>query len=203
MNRLYRVLRPIVVFLLKVIYRIEVINKENIPLSGPFILAGNHKHNYDFISLMCATKRTIHFMAKQELYDKHRWLCKNFGIIPVDRSKKNQEATFEAINILNNGEVVGIFPEGTFNRSEYIIMPFKYGAVKIASITDVSIVPFAIIGEYKRFRKGLKIVIGKEFRVKDKSDLTKENVKLMNKVVTLMKGENNDKIKKQFTRKKI
>ena len=203
MNRLYRVSRPIVVFLLKIIYHIKVVNKDNIPKEGAFIFVGNHKHNYDCISLMSATKRVIHFMAKRELMDKHGWLFSKMGVISVDRSSKNPEAINEACELLNNGEVVAIFPEGTFNKTEYVIMPFKYGSVKIASNTDVPVVPFAIVGEYKRFRKGLKIVFGKPYYVIDKKDLTKENVKLMNKVVTLMKGDENGKKIKQFTRKKV
>ena len=203
-SRLYRVLRPIVVFLLKVIYRIKVINKENIPKEGAFILVGNHKHNYDCISLMCGTKRVIHFLAKQELIDKHGWLFKKFGIIPVDRSKKNKDATSLAVDILNNGGVVGIFPEGTFNKTEYVIMPFKYGAVKIASDSNAQIVPFAIMGEYRRFRKGLKIIFDKPYYIQEKDDLTKENVKLMNKVIALMKGDiKSEKAKKRFTREKL
>ena len=193
-SRLYRILRPIVVFLLKIIYRIKVINKENIPKEGPFILAGNHKHNYDFISVISGTKRIVHFLAKKELMDKHGWLFKKLGIIPVDRSTKNKEAITDAVNMLKNGEVVSIFPEGTFNKTEYVIMPFKYGAVKIASESGVPIVPFAIIGEYKRFRKGLKIVFGKPYTIKDKKDLTKENIKLMNKIVNLLGGKD-DKAK--------
>ncbi len=195
MCRLYRILRPIVVFLLKLIYRIKIINKENIPTDGPVLFVGNHKHNYDFISLMCATKRTIHFLAKKELMDKYGWLFKHLGIIPVNRSTKNKEAMDVAINMLKNGEVVGIFPEGTFNKSKYIIMPFKYGAVKIASVSNATIVPFAIVGDYKRFKKGLKIVFGKPYYIQDKSDLTKENIKLMNQVIMLMKGKENDKTK--------
>ena len=138
---------------------------------------------------MCGTKRVIHFLAKRELMDKHGWLFSKLGIIPVDRSTKNKEAMEEAIKMLNAGEVIGIFPEGTFNKTEYVLMPFKYGAVKIASITNASIIPFAITGEYKRFRKGLKIEFGKPYKIMDKKDLTKENIKLMNKVIRLMKGE--------------
>lgn len=189
-HRLYRLLRPIAVFLLKVIYRIKIVNKEYIPKDGPIILVGNHKHNYDAISLMCGTKRVIHFLAKKELMDKHGWLFRRLGIIPVDRSAKNKEAIEEAVRLLNNNEVIGIFPEGTFNRGEYVIKPFKYGAVKIASLTNAMIVPFAITGEYRRFRRGLKIVYGKPYSIKDKNDLTKENVILMNKVISLMKEKN-------------
>lgn len=196
MYKLYRLLRGISVFLLRIIYRIQIINKDNIPKEGPFIFVGNHKHKYDCISLMSSTKRMIHFMAKQELIDKHGWLFKKLYIIPVDRNKKNKEAINESINYLKKDEIVAIFPEGTFNKTEYVIMPFKYGAVKIASEANVKIVPFAIVGEYKRFRKGIKIIFGKPYYVEEKRDLTKENVKLMNKVVKLMKGENNDKTKK-------
>ena len=196
-NRLYRILRPIVVFLFKALYRIKVVNKDYIPKDGPILLVGNHKHNYDCISLMCGTKRTIHFLAKKELMDKHGLLFKHLGIIPVDRSNKNQEAISEAIDLIKNNEVVGIFPAGTFNKTEYVVMPFKYGAVKIASETRVPVVPFAISGEYRKFRKGLKIVFGKPYYIIDKKDLTKENIKLMNKVVFLLKdGRKNDKSKK-------
>jgi 1-acyl-sn-glycerol-3-phosphate acyltransferase len=193
--RLYRVLRPITVFLLKVFYGIKVVNKNNIPKEGPVILVGNHKHNYDFISLISGTKRTVHFLGKKELIDKHGWLFKRLPVIPVDRSSKNKEAVEEACKLVSNNEVIGIFPEGTFNKTEYVIMPFKYGAVKIASNTNASIVPFAITGEYKIFKRNLKIVYGKPYIIEDKRDLTKENIKLMNKVVRLMKGNDDEKRK--------
>ena len=188
-NKLYHILKPIVVFLLKFIYGIKVVNKNNIPKEGPVVLVGNHKHNYDFISLISGTKRVVNFLGKRELIDKHGWLFKRLPVIPVDRTTKNKEAMDVAIDLLNKGEVVGIFPEGTFNKTEYVVMPFKYGAVKIASVTNASIVPFAITGEYKRFRHGLKIEFGKPYKIEDKRDLTKENIKLMNKVIRLMKGD--------------
>ena len=193
--RLYRVLRPIAVFLLKLLYQIKVVNKENIPKTGSFILVGNHQHNFDFISLLCGTKRVVHFLAKKELLDKHGWLFSKLGIIPVDRKVKNKEPIDEAVKLLNNGEVIGIFPEGTFNKTEYVIMPFKYGAVRIASVANVAIVPFAITGGYKLFRRKLKITYGKPYYVKDKKDLTKENIKLMNKVINLMR-EKDERAKK-------
>ena len=191
--RLYRVLRPIFVFLLKLIYGLKVINKDNIPKTGPVILVGNHKHNYDFISLISGTKRIVHFLTKKELLDKHGWFFNKLPVIPVDRNTKNTKAIEEATKLINNGEIVGIFPEGTFNKTEYVIMPFKYGAVRIARDTNASIVPFAIKGDYKRFRRGLKIEFGKAYKIEDKRDLTKENIKLMNKVIRLMKEEGNGK----------
>lgn len=186
---LYRFVRNVTSFYIRVFYRIDYINKENIPKTGPFILAGNHKNNLDFIAVMSSTKETIHFLAKKELLQRFGILFKKIGAIAVDRSKKNKEAITEGENILKNGGVIGIFPEGTFNKSEYIILPFKYGAVKMAIDTNAMIVPFAIVGEYKLFRKKIKIVFGKAYNIKEKSDLKSENIRLMNKVIKLLGSE--------------
>ena len=58
---------------------------------------------------------------------------------------------------LNDGKLVAIFPEGTTNKTDDIMMPFKGGAVKIASDTGCDIVPFVISGKYKYFKKSIKI----------------------------------------------
>ena len=174
---------------MKAFYRVEYINKDNIPKEGPFILAGNHKNNLDCLTVISSTKKTVHFLAKIELMKKHGWFFKRMATIPVDRSKKNREAMVDAEKSLKQGEVIGIFPEGTFNKSEYVILPFKYGTIKIASDTNASIVPFAIVNDYKLFRKSVKIIFGKPYKVKDKLDLKKENIILMNKVITLLRSE--------------
>lgn len=190
--RLYCFLRPIIQFLMKLFFRVEIVNANNIPNDGPVVLAGNHQSSFDCVLLMSSTKRMIRFIAKKELIDGklgffYRWM----GIIPVDRKKHNPQAIKEAINVLNNGEVIGIFPEGTFNKSEYITLPFKMGAVKMASSTDAWIVPFAIKGKYKFFSKSVVITFGRAYKIKDKNDLKKENITLMNKVIRLLKNGNN------------
>lgn len=118
-----------------------------------------------------------------------KWFFKGMGIIPVDRKNKNPLALKEAINNLNNNNVIGIFPEGTTNKTKNIIMPFKYGAVKMAKEANAYIVPFSITGEYKFFGK-LKITFGKPYKVSN--DLEKENNILMEKVTNLIKGECNE-----------
>ena len=185
--KLYRFTRPIITFLMKLIFHIEIIGSENIDDKESIILAGNHKHFLDCMMLISSTKRTIRFLAKKELLDKYGWLFKRMGIIPVDRKRKNKEAISEACSVLNKNGVIGIFPEGTFNNTEYIVRPFKIGAVKIASDTNAKIVPFAIIGKYKLFRKSVKVIYGKPYKIKNKSDLKSENVILMNKVIDLLK----------------
>lgn len=183
---LYRFTRKIINFFVHFCYRVEYLNKENIPTKGPFILAGNHKSNLDCLLLISSTNMTIRFMAKAELMKHFGWLFKRMGIIPVNRKTKNKEALEEAYNVLRNNGVIGIFPEGTFNKSEYLILPFKYGSVKMAKVTNTPIIPFAIINDYRLFRKSVKIVFGKPYFVND-NDLTKENIILMNKVINLLK----------------
>lgn len=193
MYRFYHFARRVITFFMKVCYRVEYIGLENIPKDGAFILAGNHKHNLDCFLLISSTKRVVRFLAKIELMKKFSWIMKKMAIIPVDRSKKNKEAMSEALTTLKDGGVIGIFPEGTFNKTEYVIMPFKYGCVKMSSVTNTKIVPFAIINDYKLFRKSVKIIFGKPYYVEDKSDLKKENIKLMNKVIRLLRSDASEK----------
>lgn len=185
--RLYRIVRPIVRALMKLLYRIEIINSDNIPESG-CILAGNHKSNLDCVLLMSCTKRTIRFLGKIELFKKFGWIFRNMGVIPVNRSVKNREVVCIAEEVLKNDGIIGIFPEGTFNNTEYVTRPFKMGTVKFSYDTKKPIVPFAIINDYKLFRKSVKLIFGKPYVVKN-SDLVYENNRLMNKVIKLLKED--------------
>jgi len=177
---LYKIVRPIIKNIMKSFYRVEIINSNNIPTEGKCILAGNHTNNLDPLLLMSSTKRIIRFMAKKEIHKgifKHIFL--SFGTIPVNRSIKDENAKKMAINALNEGSLLCIFPEGTINRTKEIILPFKYGTVSFASKTKSSIVPFVIKGKYKLFRKSLKIKFLKPYYIVS-DDLEKENAKLMN-----------------------
>ena len=171
----------------------KVIGLENIPVKDKVILAGNHKSDLDSPLLVRVVKRKIHFIAKKELLEgKLGFIFKRLLIIPVDRSSHNNKKSLDkAVELLNEGEVIGIFPEGTFNKTEYIVKPFKIGACYLARESDASIVPFAIKGDYKWFRKRLVIEFGKPYKIKDKNDLRKENITLTNKVIRLLKDEPN------------
>ena len=114
--------------------------------------------------------------------------------IPVDRTIHDENAKVEAIDILKNDHVIGIFPEGTTNPNDELL-PFKFGAVSFAKKTNCYLVPFAIVGKYKLFRKSIKIVYGKPYKIKS-DNLEKENDILRNKVIEL-KGKNNHDICKK------
>ncbi len=188
---LYPVLRPIFTILFKAIYRPKIINKENIPKEGSIVLAGNHKHAFDPISIGVCTKRTIHFLAKKELYGGIRFIFFDLvGTLPVDKHNKNQKIIGKAEEMLNNGGAIGIFPEGTRNRTTEILLPFKKGAVSFAKNTNSLIVPFSITGDYKIFRKNLTITVGKPYKVK--GDIEEENEKLRKKIFDLITDSKNN-----------
>ncbi|MBQ2946264.1 MAG: 1-acyl-sn-glycerol-3-phosphate acyltransferase [Bacilli bacterium] len=187
---LYKLLRPLITFLFKLLYRPKIVGAENIKSSGGIILAGNHNKNLDGAILISSTKRNIHFLGKIELFKGIKKIFfKNFGLIPVDRKKKNHKALESACEYLKNAKVIGIFPEGTFGRGK--ILSFKIGAVKMAYETNSEIVPFAITGDFKMFSKNLKIEFGKPIKIKS-DDLEKENERLRNIVVGLV--NNNEHI---------
>ena len=186
---MYRFSRFIFKVLFTIFFPYKVEGLENIPEEGSYLLVGNHKSNLDSPLIVKIMKRKVHFIAKKELLEgKSKFIFKHLGIIPVDRKNhNNKESLNKAIEYLNNGEIVGIFPEGTFNNTEYIIRPFKMGATYIASKSDSLIIPFAIKGDYKLFRRGVTIKFSKPYVIKDKLDLGKENITLMNKVIDLLK----------------
>lgn len=157
---LYKILRPIVKVLFVILYRPKIKGKKYISKSEGIVLAGNHKNNLDCAILMSSTRRCIHFLAKEELFKgPFGWLFKGMGLIPVKRKTKDGKALPKSIAYLEKDKVIGIFPEGTFNRGEGVILPFKIGAVKMAHDAKKKIVPFVIKGDYKIFKikRGLRI----------------------------------------------
>ena len=176
-SKLYRVFRPIIKFLTLLFLKPTIIGKENIPKEGSIVLAGNHTHILDCFLLISSTKRSVHFLAKKELWKgPKKIIFGNMGLIPVDRKKKNHEALLKAKEYLKSNNIICIFPEGTTEKGRGLL-PFKMGAVKMASDTNTSIVPFAITGKYKLFSKDLKIQFNNPIKINN-DDLEKENNKL-------------------------
>lgn len=179
---IYNFFKVIYSTLLKIIYRPKIIGKENIPKEGSLIFAGNHKHAVDPTVIMSSTSRIVHFLAKEEVCKGlHGKVFDKLGVIRVHRGKANIGAVTEAEEILNNGGTIGIFPEGTRNRTNKELLKFKSGAVRMARDTNSLILPFAIKGEYKLFRKGLILELGKPIdvtgmKIEDANEYLKEQV---------------------------
>ena len=183
---LYRILLPLDKLVMS-LYRVQYQGLENIPKNGAFILAGNHTSNLDPLLLMSTTNRTLHFLAKIELCRGiKKYFFSGVGIIPVDRSKTNPLAIATSNEYLNSGSTIAIFPEATINRTNDIIMPFKKGAVRLASETNSPIIPFSITGKYKFLRKSITICFDTPYYVS--GDYEKDNIELQNKVISLIRS---------------
>lgn len=176
---LYRITRPLIKVFMKIFFRPTYIGTELIPTDVNFILAGNHTSYLDPLLLMSSTNKTIHFLAKDSLAKGIKGLLfRSMGIIPVNRKIHDKNALKTAEEELLNKKVIGIFPEGTINRTDEVTISFKIGAVKMAQDTDALLVPFTITGKYKLFRKSVTIEFYSPYKVKE--DLTIENDRLRN-----------------------
>lgn len=113
----YKILRTLLYPIYMIYYRPTIINKENIPKDGPVIICSNHIHLFDQNTAILSTRRMIHYMAKKEHLDgKFGLFFKIAGCIRVDREVHDETAKKEALDLLNNNYIVGIFPEGTRNQ---------------------------------------------------------------------------------------
>ena len=169
-------------------YPFKVKNRPVIPEDEAVIFCGNHIHLMDQCLVIVDNKRPIHYLAKIEYFKsiKTRWFFKLAGCIPVDRSKKDINAKESAISVLKKGEALGIFPEGTRNKTDKDLLEFKFGAVSMAKKTDALIVPFCITGEYKWRSKNLVIEYATPFKVGDMT-LEEANDKLYNEILEIKK----------------
>lgn len=192
-NNGYIIARFILIPIFKWYYNPKVINKELIPKDGAILVVGNHKHIMDQCMAIIATKRVIHYMAKKEYFDgKFAWFFRMVGCIPVNRQIHDSDAKEAAIEVLEENGAIGLFPEGTRNKTEDFLLPFKFGAVSMASKTEATLVPFGITGDYKFRSKNLVIRFGKPFKV-GKMSLEESNEKLRNEVGHLMRENLNKK----------
>ena len=146
-NTGFRIFRSILMPIFKLYYNPKIENAEVVPTDGPIIVCGHHKHLYDQCLPIAATKRTINYMAKKEYFDNKKvaWFFKAAGCIPVDRSKKDNDAKQAAIEVLNNGGAIGIFPEGTRNALKDEKIEELYKLLKLEDKIS-----------YKKFRKKIK-----------------------------------------------
>lgn len=164
--KFYNSIKKILKVPVKLFFNPKIEGLQNIP-DKPYILAGNHKSMFDVILLISAIPDEIHFMAKKELFKKKilNNIFIKMGAFPVDREKADITAIKTSLKLLKNGEVLGIFPEGTRNNTNEILLPFKDGVGTIANKTASVIVPFGINGKYKRNK--IKLSIGEPININE------------------------------------
>lgn len=144
----------------KLLFRLEASGLEHIPAEGGVLLCSNHISLLDPPTIGILLKRKVHFMAKKELFDifGFGWLIKRLGAFPVKRGGVSKESIKTSLLLLREGHVMGIFPEGTRNKGEDEGVG-KRGAATFALRSDAAVIPVAIIGNYKLFRK-MRVVYG-------------------------------------------
>ncbi|MEC7686869.1 MAG: lysophospholipid acyltransferase family protein [Candidatus Thermoplasmatota archaeon] len=130
---------------LRIMFRPRYLGRDKIPVDGPLIIAANHLSHIDPAFIMTATKRPVSYMSKKEHFEGaiRRLVFKQVGVIPVDREEGGKEALNGAIEILEEGGAIGIFPEGTRSRDGKMGKG-KTGVARLAALTGAAVVPVAI-----------------------------------------------------------
>ncbi|WP_413380453.1 lysophospholipid acyltransferase family protein [Alkalihalobacillus sp. 1P02AB] len=141
-------------------YKVNIKGKENIPDEGSVLLCCNHISNFDPPLLGSYIKRPIHYMAKQELFEKPilKSLLPRLKAFPVKRGMSDKQALRTAIQYLRDGEMLGLFPEGTRSKDGKLGKGLA-GAGFFALRSNATVIPCAVIGPYQKF-KPLQLVYG-------------------------------------------
>jgi len=138
--------------LARILYRMEIAGANRIPSAGPCILVANHESIVDPFVLSLATPRVVRYMAKAELWENglSRAVMEGFGAFPIDRGSGDGLAMTRAGRLLAEGEVLGIFPQGTCVPHRH--RPFLRGAARLALATGTPVVPVALVGTEQAWR---------------------------------------------------
>jgi len=145
--------------------RLEVRGQENMPPTGPVVLACNHRSFLDIPLLVIASPRPIVFMAKRELYKNRAFgrLLHELGGFPVRREIADLRAVDVGLAVLERGDVLGVYPEGTRNYGRDLL-PFLRGAAWLSLVTGAPIVPCGIVGT-ERMPPGHRKLLRRRARV--------------------------------------
>ncbi|RID89253.1 1-acyl-sn-glycerol-3-phosphate acyltransferase [Peribacillus asahii] len=158
---LYRFGKTVVTIILKPLFRIQTIGTESFPKDGGVLICANHIDNLDPPVVGLTSPRVIHFMAKEELFHVPilKQILPTINVFPVKRGMSDKGALKKGLKLLKEGEVLGLFPEGTRSKTGELGKGLA-GAGFFALRTNAAVVPCAIIGPYKPFQK-LRVVYGK------------------------------------------
>lgn len=150
--------------LIKLIFGVKTQGIENVPKDIPIIICSNHRSNYDPVILGVALPCELKYMAKAELFRVPflSGLIKLLGAFPVKRGKNDTQAIKKAIELIKNGGVLAMFPEGHRQKQGDTLQRFHSGAALIAHKAHAAIIPVAIVtkGPVRPFKRNT-VRIGK------------------------------------------
>jgi len=156
--RLYAVVRFLVFILNRLYWRATFEGQENVPATGAYVLAPVHRSNIDFMLASSVTRRRQRYMGKQELWSfaPLGWFISVLGAYPVRRGAADREALGATLEILQQGEPVVLFPEGT-RRQGAVVSDLFEGASYMAARAGVPIIPVGIGGSQRALGKGMRL----------------------------------------------
>lgn len=190
---IYKICSALLRGIYKVLFRLEATGLENVPSSGGVLLCSNHISLLDPPTIGILLKRKVHFMAKKELFDVigFGWLITQLGAFPVKRGGVSKESIKNSLLLLREGHVMGIFPEGTRHKGDDG-GEGKKGAATFALRSNAAVIPVAIIGNYKLFRKtrvvyGAPVDLDAFKELKGAEAVEKATEKIMSEISSLRK----------------
>ena len=191
---LYWILLPIVWPLLHILWRIEVVGKENIPRGRAHVIASNHLSDLDPVYILEAvfSWKRYTILAKQELFKNPLagWFLRCMGAVPIERGKGDTTTVEKLTNECKNGTGIMIFPEGTRTKTGKLGV-IKSGAFVIAAASGADMLPVRIIYGTKDGRLHLfckvRIVFGEpipaaDLQIRDQSHKMAELRRMKNRL---------------------
>ena len=146
---MYWILKAVLTPIVRVCVRVKVEGREHLPKKGAVIIAANHRSFLDSIFIPMIVRRRVTFVAKAEYFDdaKTAWFFRGCGQIPIRREggSASERALASATEVLQNGGVFGIYPEGTRTRDGFLHRGHT-GIARLSLQNDVPIVPVGLIG---------------------------------------------------------
>lgn len=173
---LYYLFKNMFWLLFRFSFRLKAEGLGNIPSEGAVILCANHTSNWDPPLLGSPLKRKVHYMAKAELFDVPvlGFILPRIAAFPVKRGGVSKESIRLSLQMLKDGQIIGIFPEGSRSNAGGM---GKKGAASLALKSGATVIPAAIIGNYTLFRQ-MKIVYGPPLDLREFADLGAEGLEM-------------------------
>lgn len=162
----YRLVAGLISGISWVLFRPKVVGRENIPLSGPVLIAPIHRSNVDFAFTLFISPRKVFFMAKDSIFKVPLLgpLVTHLGAFPVKRGSADRESMSAAEEVLRQGHALVLFPEGTRKEGREV-QTLHDGAMFVAARTGAMVVPVGIGGSDKAMPKGAKFPRPSKIRI--------------------------------------
>ncbi len=177
---LWRLIRVVVRIIAAIIFDIHTVGRQNVPETGPLIIASNHLSWADVPLIPAFLKRKVVYMAKEETFrGKGGWFVRFLGAFPVKRGEADRQSLRTAEEQLKAGRILSIFPEGTRSKI-HTLGQAHAGMGMIALRSGAPVIPVAIYGSeksFKKFRPHITIIYGEPMILTPKGKkITREDI---------------------------